>query len=326
MVGAQPVEHGVEAQHVRMRAAAPVRPAGVADVAVHVPLQVGDGVLAQEHVDRRVDVIAHLRPAEVEHELVAEAELRGGRRSQHPVGMGAEEVAVRVDHLRLDPQPELHPRRPHPVDQGVEAVRVDGGVYRPVPEARGVVAAALEPAVVEHEPLRADGGGAVHEVGEHGGVLVEIDRLPGVVVDRPGLSAQARVLRAGAQVGVEGAGDAAQALDGKGADDGGARIALAGREPQFARHEQFAHRHEGAVVGERLDRQPVVAAPGEVEAVGLARLLARAGGEREHRREGVVRGAAAAVLAYPAPHAALHLPRLHLAGPAALQRQEPGEG
>ena len=80
--------------------------------------------------------------------------------------MGTKELRVRADHLRFDPQAELHPEASHMGDERVEA----GGPLRriddPVAERPPVVVAAEEPAVVEHETLDTDGGGPIGKRGE----------------------------------------------------------------------------------------------------------------------------------------------------------------
>ena len=79
---------------------------------------------------------------------------------------GTKELRVRADHLRFDPQAELHPEASHMGDERVEA----GGPLRriddPVAERPPVVVAAEEPAVVEHETLDTDGGGPIGKRGE----------------------------------------------------------------------------------------------------------------------------------------------------------------
>ena len=61
-----------------------------------------------------------------------------------------------------------------------------------------------EPAVVEHVALDADLRREQGQLGEPAEVVVEVNGLPGVEHDRAG---PARVVRAGAQVGVEAGGD-----------------------------------------------------------------------------------------------------------------------
>ena len=84
-----------------------------------------------------------------EHGLVA-------RRVERPIGMGAVEVAVGVDHLGLDPDAELHAEPPHVLDERRQTVGIDLGRHPPVAEPRRVVAPGTEPSVVEHEAFDAE--------------------------------------------------------------------------------------------------------------------------------------------------------------------------
>ena len=122
---AEPCEQVVQPEHMRMRPATPIRVAGMAEIAVHVPFEIGDGIVAEQRIDRGEQMVAHCSAPEIEHELMAEAELRRGRCRQHPFGMRAEEVAVGIDHLGFDPQPELHPERTDMLDQRPEPVGID---------------------------------------------------------------------------------------------------------------------------------------------------------------------------------------------------------
>ena len=155
--------------------------------------------------------------------------------------MGAGEVGVGVDHLRLDPQPELHAEPADGVDQRVQAVRPDVLVDVPVAEPGGVVATVAEPAVVEDEPLDADLRGHVGELGEPAEVVVEVDGLPGVEHDRP---RAAWVVRTGAQMSVEACGQAVEPDAVRGVHPR-AGVALPRRERDLARQQQLAAPEHG---------------------------------------------------------------------------------
>ncbi len=86
-------------------------------IAVHVPLDVGDVVVREQGVEQTEHVGERLRPTEVEHELVAAEHRLVPIGRERPVGVVAEQVTVRVDHLGLDPDPELHPEPGDVVDQ-----------------------------------------------------------------------------------------------------------------------------------------------------------------------------------------------------------------
>ena len=148
--------------------------------------------------------VVRLGDAEVEHLLVPGLDRPLRPRRHDPLRVRAGDVGVGVDHLRLEPQPELHAQLADAVDERVQPVGPDLGRHHPVAEARAVVAAGAEPAVVEHEALDADLGRAVGEVEQPVAVVVEVDRLPHVQRDR----ALGRDRpRPGPQVAVEAAGD-----------------------------------------------------------------------------------------------------------------------
>src|SRR5687768_3664156 len=88
-------------------------PARFAGAAVHVPLHEIDRRAPHYGVERVDDVILHLRAAEVENELAAPGGWRAALEMQGPFGVHAVEIGVRIDHLGLDPEPELHPTRMH---------------------------------------------------------------------------------------------------------------------------------------------------------------------------------------------------------------------
>ena len=119
---------------------------------------------------------------------------------QDPVRVRPVQLRVRVDHLRLDPQAELHAAGPHVVGQLVQPARPDRLVDLPVAEAGPVAAAAGEPAVVEDVPFHAEAGGQVGQRRQHGEVVPEVHRFPHVQVHR---ARQARVRGPRAQVAVE---------------------------------------------------------------------------------------------------------------------------
>ncbi len=145
-----------------------------------VPLHELDGVGREHAADLLEQVSPHLVAREVEHLLVPVQQGSAVAGGQDPVGVVAVQVGVGVDHLRLDPEAELHAEAAHVLDERAQPLGPHGRVDAPVAEADGVVAALHEPAVVEHEPLDADGGRAVGDRGEPAEVVVEVDGLPAV--------------------------------------------------------------------------------------------------------------------------------------------------
>jgi hypothetical protein len=132
---------------------------GPGEVAVVVPLEEVDRVLAHQRVEPLEQIVPGFGIRHVEALLVPPR-----RAGQHPVGVGAGKVGIRVDHLGLHPQAELHPQAAHMVDERVQAVGPHVRVHVPVAEPRVVVAPAAEPAVVEHESLDADLCGPLGEL------------------------------------------------------------------------------------------------------------------------------------------------------------------
>ena len=158
---------------------------GQGDVPVHVPLQVVDPIGRQQRVETFEEILRHCRLGQVEDVLAPAGDLFVAGRGEDPVGMGAREVRVQADHFRLDPKAEAHAERLDVIDQRLQALRIDPWIDGPVAEPGAAVVARAEPAVVEHEALGAKVGRARGKVLQDLQVVVEIDRLPAVVVHRP---------------------------------------------------------------------------------------------------------------------------------------------
>ena len=73
-----------------------------------VPLEVGDVVLVEQCVEPVEEVLLRVGVREVEHLLLAGGDGQLVAAAEDPVGVVAGEVAVEVDHLGFDPEPELH--------------------------------------------------------------------------------------------------------------------------------------------------------------------------------------------------------------------------
>ena len=121
MRGAQPIEQAVDAERLAMRHPLDHRRRGD-EIAVHVPLDVRDVVVAQQRIEVAEQVLARPRVCR------GRAPVGCGRRrrvtiiDERPFGMGAVQVGVRVDHLRLDPDAELHAEPAHVIDQRRQAI------------------------------------------------------------------------------------------------------------------------------------------------------------------------------------------------------------
>jgi hypothetical protein len=125
VASAQLVHQGVDGEGLAVRRLAARVVAGVDQVPVVVPLQVNDAVLADQGVQALEDVVVGARAGEVQHLLGADVVRPAAAGGQDPLGVGTGQVGVRVDHLRLHPQPELHAEPADVVDQRVQALRPD---------------------------------------------------------------------------------------------------------------------------------------------------------------------------------------------------------
>ena len=188
-----------------------------------------------------------------------------------------DEVGVDVDHLRLDPQAELHPESGDVLHQRVQTLGPHGRVDRPVTETRAVVPTAAEPAVVQDEPLRPDLGGPVGEVPQLVEVVVEVHRLPRVHHHRP---RRPRARRALPEPAVQSRTHPVETGPGPGAEEKGRVVGLARRQDDLARSEQLAASEECLPLRCPLGVGHVVTAPGDVHAPH------RAAAEAEGRRPG----------------------------------------
>ena len=97
-------------------------------------------MVAEERVELAEHVVVRARSGEVEDELVASEDGFVAVGRQRPVRVGAVEVAVGVDHLRFDPDAELHAETGDVIDQRAEAQRVGVGGDDPIAQSRRVVA------------------------------------------------------------------------------------------------------------------------------------------------------------------------------------------
>ena len=270
---------------------------GLEQVAVVVPLHEVDRVLGEHGAHPVEQVVADLRAGQVEDELVPLEHRPAGTCAEDPVRVGPEEVGVGVDHLGLEPQPELHAEAADVLDQRVQAVGPDRRVDPPVAQPRGVVAAVPEPAVVEDEPLDPDPGRAVRDAAQPGQVVVEEDGLPDVQDDRLHL----RVARQRALPGVPGRGQPVETVVRGGDVDPRGRVGRALGQDHLPGLEELASTDGGPGGGVPLDAQDGVAAPADVDAEDLTLGGGEAGCPDDAHGRGVEPGPAAAGLPQPQP-------------------------
>ena len=90
------------------------------------------------------------------------------------------ELAVLTDHLRFNPQTELHTQSVDLRGQGAQPTGELFLVGPPVPQTAGVIIAVAEPAVVQHKELHSQIGSLTGQTEQLGGIKIEIGGLPAV--------------------------------------------------------------------------------------------------------------------------------------------------
>ena len=130
--------------------------------------------------------------------------------------------------------------------------------------------------------------------------VVEVDRLPDVQHDGPGLAGpRAGVVRAGTEPGVERRADAVQAGVRVGGEEPRRLVRAAGFERDFGRTEQFGGADHGPAVTDRVHEALMVSAPAQVHGPDLAVPVAEVGGPGGQQERGVVAGASVPAGANP---------------------------
>ena len=154
--------------------------------------------------------------------------------------------------------------------QAVQSVRPYVRIDHPVAQSLGVVAAQMEPAVIEHEAFHADLCSTVGEFSQRGLVVVEVHGLPRVERERTGLDGRVHAARRAAQPGVEAFGHAVESFGGVGEAHFRRGVVFAAGEPDFAGTKQFARADQRLVARQVVDAVGLVAAPRQMAGPHLA--------------------------------------------------------
>ena len=109
-----------------------VGPARLTDWTVHIPLEIGDGMLGQQAIEGLKEIAAHIFPAQIEHQLVARLAASPRGESVDPIGVGAIQLTVGVDHLWLNPETKRHPKVMDAFNQRSQATGEFPGIGAPV--------------------------------------------------------------------------------------------------------------------------------------------------------------------------------------------------
>ena len=292
--GLQITEDAVDGQRLLVYGGTRVlRRERLGDQLVVVPLDIVDAQFFDQLVHAVVHVVVGLRVGQID-DLLATALHRQavGRGLEHPIRMVAEHLGIRIHHLRLEPQAELHALAMHVIGKRLEALRA----FRPhllgdlpVAKAGGVVTTGAEPAVVHHETLHAAVGGLVGERDQRVIVLVEVHGLPGVEDHRTRLDGHLGM--AGAHIPVEAGGDLVQAVAVRAIHPRRLVCAVVGQR-HFAAEQDLPAADHGLRIGQTFGRQQAVAAPCHMCGVHLTVFESESGGAHCQQQRGVEVGTA----------------------------------
>ena len=154
--------------------------ARVGDVAVKVPFDIVYFIFREHGVHLVENVVAHIFSGHIENILMPAYAGLAVRNMDAPVGVGAEEVGVGGDHLRLVPNAELKTEVVYSAYKLAESAFELALVYEPVAQRVLVVVALAEPAVVHDEHIHAEFLCALRERDKLVRIKIEERRLPAV--------------------------------------------------------------------------------------------------------------------------------------------------
>lgn len=156
----------------------------VGNIAVKIPFDIVYFIFREHGVHLVEYVVAHIFSGHIENILMpAYAGLAVGDMDA-PVGVGAEEVGVGGDHLRLVPYAKLKPEVIYSAYKLAKSSLELVFIYEPVAQRVLVVVALAEPAVVHDEHIHAKFLCALRERDELVRIKIEERRLPAVYQQR----------------------------------------------------------------------------------------------------------------------------------------------
>ncbi len=286
MQRAQPVEHVEVAERLVVdggRAAAG-RAARLDEFAVVVPLHVVDRRARQHGVDLRRRGGRAPRTGQVEHLLVAPHGRDPAAGGEDPVRVRAVEVRVGVDHLRLEPQPELHAQLVHAVRERREPVaarrpaRWSSRRDRPASSRR-------PPNHPSSRTKRSAPTAAARWASSVSRSRSWSKYTASQTLHTTGCGSRGWAGRRALE-GVQLPGEPVQPVVGRDEVDPRRRVRRARRQRQLAGQQQLAGTQDGLPVRPPLEEVPGVAAPAEMDAPHLAVAEAEAGGARRPAASG----------------------------------------
>ena len=141
-------------------------------------------VICQKFSDCPVNILKNVSSGKIQDQLVAAHHRKTAWHFQCPVRVRPVQLRILIDHLRLDPDSELHPHRVDRFDDSGQSGRKFVGIHRPVSQTAIVVVSFPEPPVVKNKKIDPDSGRFPREPEYAFFAHVEIRGLPAVQKDR----------------------------------------------------------------------------------------------------------------------------------------------
>ena len=155
----------------------------IGDIAVHIPLDVINGMIHQQARQALGQIVDHFRSGQIQHQLVAAHCGLSARQRKGPIRMRTIQIRILVDHLRLNPNAKAHVHGMHASNQIIERSAQLLFVDHPIAEACIIVLhTAAEPAIVQHHHIHAQLGSLLGDCSNLVAVEIKICRFP--VVDQ----------------------------------------------------------------------------------------------------------------------------------------------
>ena len=129
-------------------------------------------------------MVHHLGSRIVQYQLIPAQRGLSARNMQTPVRMFAVQIRVRIDHLRLDPEAELHPQGFHLFGQSGDSPRQQLFRRHPVSETGVIISSGAEPAVIQYKQLHAAFFGFCSDLQKLLFVKIKIGGFPVIDQDR----------------------------------------------------------------------------------------------------------------------------------------------
>ena len=152
-------------------------------MAVHIPFHIGN-IRAVQHFGHILhDIVPHFLLCQIQQQLMAT--VKGGETvCQRPVRVGAVQIGIFVDRLRLKPQTELHAHFIDLLCKAGKTLRQFFQVDVIITQTRQIVVAITKPAVIQHEEFTTQLLCPMGKVDQAGLVKVKHTAFPAVVEDR----------------------------------------------------------------------------------------------------------------------------------------------